>query len=837
MAMTSTSNASAGSSGLLPESTVCYTFDSPWAESVFNHRNPLHSTLPLLLLQMTLIITLTGLLRFILRPLKQPAIISEILAGIILGPSLLGRYPLFKTKLFPPHAWTITRTFGIVGVLLHAFNESLKQDLQCVLNSGKKEIIISFSGYFVSHISTFVLGRSLIRNGYLSKDINRVHLLDSMAGVLSLTTFPVLRPILAEFNLSTSELGRLSMTLAIINTLLGTTLTMVYSSIRHANVGAWRLGFYHFISNLSLVALLYVVARPVMLYFIRKTPEGRRMASTFVNCAMLVVMIAGLMSDMLGSVVKGPIWLAFMIPPGPPLASAFVDKTELICRVLLVPFFFATNGQRLDLGAIKDWKTFCALQLIFFVACVGKFIGTFVPALYFRMPFRDSMALGVAMCFKGILELVTFTDWLHFGVLDATQLASLEVSLLAVTAISSPCLRGLARRRPRSWNSNHWRCVAQIYPESEFRLLVCVHDKDDAPAILHLVNAYNTTKKRPVHLFLLHLVDLVGRGIPMLIPHKKTTDHNRAGGGGGGSGSNSKSNPIISAFEILEQHNSGGGSAGCFVVHPFTSVAPNKSMHEDVYKVASDNRVSLIIVPFRKDATAYSTHCDAGVDVVNGWQGRIVARKVLEEAPCSVGILVDTNRHVIRLNVNFMANFSYHIGLVFLGGADDREALAYASHMVDKPGVSITLLRVVFNRAHDHHHQPGVVGLDGGYDQLERELDDEFVGEFRLKTHSHDTVVYREVLVDNVEELVGCLRTMGNDFNLMMTGRYHGGHADVEVALSTWSETEELGVIGDFLSSADFAANSVSVLVVQQRTLAPLLAIDTTANTSSRRKK
>ncbi|KAG9454469.1 hypothetical protein H6P81_007373 [Aristolochia fimbriata] len=803
----------AGTAG--SESSVCYiTLDSPWSDSIFSRHNPLHTTASLLLLQMCLILSLTGLVRLILRPLKQPAIISDVLAGIIIGPSGLGRYPMFQKELFPPHTWTATRTFGIIGVLFHVFNEVLKEDLHYVLNSGRKEVVISLSGYFVSNFSSFVLGRCLMHFGYLPKNINRMHLLDSLSGVLALTTFPVLRPILSEFNLSTSQLGRLSMTLAVINTLLGTILTIVYSSIRHGNMhkGESVVGIYHFASHVALFILLLTLVRPLMMWFIKKAKEGRRMPSGFLNLSMLVVLLTGMLSDMLGTVVKAPIWLAFMIPTGPPLASALIEKTELVCRTLFVPFFFVTNGQQFNIwGIFRDWKTFWCLQLFFFTACLGKFLGTLLPALYFKMPFRDSLGLALAMCVKGIMELVTFTDWLHLNMLDTSQLAGLELSLLGVTAIATPCLRLLGRqRRPRSWNSNHWRCIAQSQPETEFRLLVCIHDKEDVPTMLHLANCnYHATKKNPTQLFTLHLVDLIGRGIPILICHKKSNQSQRLIPSKEGK----QLDPIFSSFMKLERHSHGG-----LVVRPFTSVSLYKAMHEDVCKVALDNKVSLVIVPFWKDTLMYSTtHINVGSD--HGIrQGRnIVVRKMLEEAPCSVGVLVDNDCSRTSCLVG-----SFHIALVFLGGPDDREALAYASLMVDNPGVKVTLLRC--NLLSDH---------DEGFN-VEKVLDDECIGEFKLKTCSHEgTVYYKEAFATRVEELVSSIRAIGTDFNLMITGRKHTRHSKVEVGLSTWSETEELGVIGDFLSSTDFAANAISVLVIQQRSMMPLLAIH--ANNASSR--
>lgn len=374
--------------------------------------------------------------------------------------------------------------------------------------------------------------------------------------------------------------------------------------------------------------------------------------------------------------------------------------------------------------------------------------------------------------------------------IDDEVITILTVTNIAMTSISTPILATLARRTnaTNSWTTGgRARSIQQHFTtaaNSELRVLACVHGHDDVPSLLSLLNISHPTPHRPICLYLLQLLDLVGRGAPIFMPYKASSSKKK--------NPNSILDHMMKAIHNQLDNDTDGNTN--ILVQPFVSVSPHKTMHQDICSLAHDKFVSLLIMPFN-----YAHHDST----------RLVAKNVLREAPCSVGLLVDSFSFC-RVPTVCAPNglIPYHIGIVFLGGADDREALCYVARMAERPCVRVTALRC--NTPYDDRGD----GQDADWERIE---DENVVCEFRQKAATDGGVHYKEVVVNSVETMVTAIRSMGTNFDLMVVGRSHGGHSTITTALSAWNNsTVELGAVGDFLASPDFNQAGIPVLVMQQ---------------------
>ena len=328
------------------------------------------------------------------------------------------------------------------------------------------------------------------------------------------------------------------------------------------------------------------------------------------------------------------------------------------------------------------------------------------------------------------------------------------------------------------------RTVMHLRPDSELRILVCIHDQENVPTIINLLEALNPSKRSPLSIYLLHLIELVGRANPLLIAHELTERPT------------SKASPsklIVNAFRYYEHINH-----GVVTVFPFTAISHCKTMHDDVCSLALDKRTSLIIVPFYKDIHA------------NGAMGshkktiRILNNNVLDKAPCSIAILVDHgNQKTTRPILTTWS--SYRVVVLFLGGADDWEALALGARMAGHPNISLTVIRFLENES-----------VTSGNEE-ERKLDSEVVSEFRLSMAGNYHVMYIEEVVTDGTGTISVIRSMENNYELILVGRRHDRRSPLISGLVDWNEQVELGAIGEVLTSADFLGNT-TILVVQQQT-------------------
>lgn len=266
-----------------------------------------------------------------------------------------------------------------------------------------------------------------------------------------------------------------------------------------------------------------------------------------------------------------------------------------------------------------------------------------------------------------------------------------------------------------------------------------------------------------------------------------------------------QSDHIVSAFENYEQHS------GAVSVQPLTAISPYSTMHEDICNLAEDKRVALIIVPFHKQQTI-----DGGMEATNP-AFRTVNQNVLANAPCSVGILVDRGLGATARAAS--SHVTHNVVVLFFGGPDDREALAYASRMSENPTVNLTVIRFLPGEEAKGWQQENE-SKDNGMNVVtdndrERQIDDDVITDFRMKTANDESVVYMEKTTNDGEETVSTIRSLDNIHDLYIVGRGQGTVSPLTAGLTDWSECPELGPIGDLLASSDFAV-TVSVLVVQQ---------------------
>ncbi|KAL0458791.1 UNVERIFIED_CONTAM: Retrovirus-related Pol polyprotein from transposon [Sesamum latifolium] len=233
---------------------------------------------------------------------------------------------------------------------------------------------------------------------------------------------------------------------------------------------------------------------------------------------------------------------------------------------------------------------------------------------------------------------------------------------------------------------------------------------------------------------------------------------------------------------------------GHATVYPFTAISPYVEMHDTVCSLAAEKKVSLVIVLFHRHPHIHVTKGESTAI-------RVVNHNIIKKSPCSVGILVDCG--AMNYNVPILSRVCvYRIGVFFLGGPDDREALAYARRMGQHPNVHLTLVYFVD------------ADIDTAYSS-DMEQDLHIVNEYRDIDMMNVRCLYREELVKDSLGVVSVIRRMTSCFDLILVGRQHNNDSPLLAGISDWNEFPELGCLGDMIVSSD-STSKVSVLVVQQ---------------------
>ncbi|CAI9095892.1 OLC1v1031922C1 [Oldenlandia corymbosa var. corymbosa] len=791
----------ANQTGKIPNSSdetiVCYAPTMITTNGIWQGDNPLDYSLPLFILQLTLVVVTTRILVYLLKPFRQPRVISEILGGIILGPSVLGQSTKFATTVFPLRSVMVLETMANVGLLYFLFLVGVEMDLAVIRRTGKKALAIAVAGM----ILPFLIGTSfsfMLHNRAQYMKLGTFILFLGVA--LSVTAFPVLARVLAELKLLNTELGRIAMSSALVNDMCAWIL-LAFAIALAENESVSLASVWVILSSAAFVTFCIFVIRPLISWIIRRTPEGEAVSDFYICLILTGVMISGFITDAIGThSVFGAFVFGLVIPNGP-LGLTLIERLEDFVSGLLLPLFFAISGLKTEIGTIRGVGTWGILFLVIVLSCAGKVAGTLLVALYYKMPFYEGLTLGLLMNTKGLVEMIILNVGKDQKVLDDKSFAIMVIVALVMTSIIIPIVT-IIYKPARKFAPYKKRTVQRSKPDGEFRVLVCVHTPRNVPTIINLLEASHPTKKSPIGIYVLHLVELTGRASALLIVHNSRKSNRPAL-----NRTQAQSDHIINAFENFEQH------AGCVSVQPLTVISPYSTMHEDICNLAEDKRVAFIIIPFHKQQTV-----DGGMEATNP-AFRTINQNVLANAPCSVGILVD--RGLSGSTRLAAGQVSHHVAVLFFGGPDDREALAYAWRMSDHPGIGLTVLRFIPGEdanestpAGPRHNDPGVISVVTDADR-EKQLDEDYINQFRVRTSNDASIIYTEKIVSNGEETVAAVRSIDSIHDLFIVGRGQGTVSPLTAGLTDWSECPELGGIGDLLASSDFAA-TVSVLVVQQ---------------------
>ncbi|KAG1339191.1 cation/H(+) antiporter 20 [Cocos nucifera] len=792
------------------------------SNGIWQGDNPLHFAFPLLIVQTTLVLILSRSLAFILKPLRQPQVIAEIVGGIILGPSALGRNQSYLHRIFPSWSTPILETVASIGLLFFLFLVGLELDLRSIRRSGRRAFFIAAAGIslpFVSGVGVAFVLRSTLPG---ADSAGYGPFLVFMGVALSITAFPVLARILAELKLLTTQVGEIAMAAAAFNDVAAWVLLALAVALSGGEAGGHKsplVSLWVLLCGVAFVAVQMVAVRPVMGWVAKRADGEGGVSEVWICLTLAGVLVSGFFTDFIGiHSIFGAFVFGLTVPKEGEFAGRLIERIEDFVSGLLLPLYFASSGLKTNVATIKGGKAWGLLVLVISTACAGKILGTFLVAVACGMAARESVALGVLMNTKGLVELIVLNIGKERKVLNDETFAILVLMALFTTFITTPSVMAIYKPARAGRNSHNRRKLqASSSPQSadarELRILACVHGHRDAPSIINLIETIRGgTKKSPLKLYIIHLVELTERSSSILMVRRA-----RRNGLPFRSPLHSETHDQVSvAFEAY-------GQLGRVRVRPMIAISAMPTMHEDVCNVAEDKRVSLLVVPFHKHRAAGGDHDSGHMENMGpGW--RAVNQRVMKKAPCSVAVLVD--RGFGGDGQVGPAEVAHGVCVLFFGGPDDREALELASRMAEHPGVRVTAVRFVDGNK-GKEDRPNIMlrpspmkSADDSYTfstavmdrEQEKELDEAAVAEFRRRTEG--TASYEERPAGNVLEAVLVIGRSGA-YELIVVGKGRFPSSMVAELAGRQAEHPELGPVGDALASSSHGVVS-SVLVIQQ---------------------
>ena len=369
------------------------------------------------------------------RLIHQPPVIGEVVAGIALGPSLLGSW---SNGLFPLETRPLLRILAGVGLAVFMFLVGLEMDLSHL--GGGQRRRISAGVALLGTAVPFGLGVVLATTLHPAHGVGDFLPFALFIGAaMSTTAFPVLARILQERKLYDTPLGVLTMASAAGDDVLTwATLAIVVAMV--AATGAWTLPYILVLSVAFGLVMVFAV-RPALAR-IRDRPMG----TSELTLVVAGVLAAAFVTSTIGiHEIFGAFLLGAVFPRGP-LADALRERLRSVVAILL-PVFFVTTGLNVDVGGV-GLEGLWHLALILVVACAGKLIGAGLGARSQGLAVRESLALGVLMNTRGLTELVVLNIGRDLGVLGGRLFTLLVIMAVLTTVATAPVL---ARIKPDPW--------------------------------------------------------------------------------------------------------------------------------------------------------------------------------------------------------------------------------------------------------------------------------------------------------------------------------------------------------------------------------------------------
>ncbi|MDX9880726.1 MAG: cation:proton antiporter [Prolixibacteraceae bacterium] len=415
------------------------TGESQWGMFAESFVHNLTHPLAILLIQIVTIIFVSRLLGWFCKKIGQPTVIGEIVAGIVLGPSLLGMYfPGFSVALFPEQSFGNLQFLSQIGLILFMFVVGMELDVRVLAHQVREAVVVSHA----SIIFPFTLGIGLayfLYGLFAPKGVPFVSFGLFLGVSMSITAFPVLARIVQERGIHKTRLGAIVITCAAADDI--TAWSLLAAVIAIVKAGSFVSSLPTILLAIGYVFIMLKLVRPFLKRVGDLHSSRENLSKSVVAIFFIVMLLSSYSTEIIGiHALFGAFIAGIIMPDNQKFKQIFIEKVEDIALVLLLPLFFVFTGLRTQIGLLDDpylWKI-CGLVIL--VAVSGKFIGSALAAKFIGQNWRESLIIGALMNTRGLVELVVLNIGYDLGILSAEIFAMLVIMALVTTFMTAPAL-------------------------------------------------------------------------------------------------------------------------------------------------------------------------------------------------------------------------------------------------------------------------------------------------------------------------------------------------------------------------------------------------------------
>ena len=470
-------------------------------------------TVVLVLIEVLIVIGLSRLVGLGFKAIKQPLVIGEIFAGIMLGPSLFGLIaPGLAHSLFPPETMPYLNVLSQIGLIFFMFLIGLELNPKYLSGNLKTAILISNLSIIVPFASAF--GLSFLLYPLVSgNNVNFAPFALFLGAAMSITAFPVLARIITENNLQGTRLGTLALTCAAVDDVTAWCILAVAIAVaRHGSID--QQAIFTIVESIVYIGFMFTVGR----WFLKRLSKHHRRAGRLSQFVLAVIYMgvvsSALITEFIGiHLIFGAFLLGAVMPKDEGLVRELAIKTEDFVLIFLLPIFFAYSGLKTQIGLLNSPHLWLLSALILLVAIGGKFTGAYIAARISGIDKRESTALGWLMNTRGLTELIVLNIGLELGVITPLLFTMLVIMALVTTFMTSPLLEWTYPKRLIRLDivESEAEIPIEALPEAyiaQYRILVPVANPAAQKGLLQLATAIAVNNRQPAVVYPLSFIEL-----------------------------------------------------------------------------------------------------------------------------------------------------------------------------------------------------------------------------------------------------------------------------------------------------------------------------------------
>jgi Kef-type K+ transport system membrane component KefB len=396
------------------------------------------------ILQIAIIILAARVFAWLFGKIGQPAVMGEIIAGILLGPSALGAIsPAFNNFLFPAASIGNLQVFSQIGLILFMFVVGMELDLEMVKKNAGSALVISHASIVVP----FALGTGLSYFLYSSLAPGNIPFFAFalfMGIAMSITAFPVLSRIIRERGLSHTRLGNMAISCAAFDDVSAWCLLAIVLAFI-------RLGNHHFLSYSLFFLPVYVlvmlfILKPLLKRLLDRKKDNEKIGRSTLTVIFIILLLSAYCTELIGiHALFGAFAAGIVMPTDQEFRTRISHKIEDIALVLLLPLFFVVTGLRTAIGLLDHLSLWISLLLIIAVAVIGKFGAAALSARLTGETLKDSLSLGALMNTRGLVELVVLNIGYDLHIISPAIFTMMVLMALITTCMTNPALNLINR--------------------------------------------------------------------------------------------------------------------------------------------------------------------------------------------------------------------------------------------------------------------------------------------------------------------------------------------------------------------------------------------------------